>query len=145
MADIWFRLILVFGLLAATLAPLCRIPRAGAEHEVPYRYTVLGYVRDAAGRARAGVTVEVVREKTGLAYQGVTDREGFYVVIVRLGDESAGETLRLRVGGRSVAILAHFDPTDHTRERGTRLDAAGERLVERSPAFAETLRQFLAR
>jgi hypothetical protein len=145
MAGVWFRLILIVGLLAATLAPLCRIPRAGAEHEVPFRYTVLGYVRDAAGRARAGVTVDVVREKTGLTYRGVTDSEGFYVVVMRLGDEGAGETLRLRVGGRSVAILVHFDPADHTRERGTRLDAAGERLVERSPAFAETLRQFLAR
>jgi hypothetical protein len=91
------------------------------------------------------VTVEVVREKTGLAYQGITNGEGFYVVVMRLGDDSAGETLRLQVGGRSVAILARFDPADHTRERGTRLDAAGERLVERSSAFAETLRQFLAR
>jgi hypothetical protein len=132
-------------LALAALSGLLAIPPAPGEHEVPYRYTVLGYVRDGAGQPRAGLTIEVVREKTGLAYRAVTDGQGFYVVIVRLGDQSAGETLRLRAGGANATIVAHFDPADRERERGTQVDVAGERAVERPPAFAETLRQFLAR
>jgi hypothetical protein len=121
------------------------VPPARAEHEVYYRYTVLGYVRDAAGRSREGVPVEVIRERTGLGYRGVTDAAGFYVVVLRLGDESAEETLRLRAGGRALAFHARFDVADHVRERGTRVDMAGDRMTEKPAAFAETLRQFLVR
>lgn len=134
-------IVLALGALHAGAA----VPRARAEHEVHYRYTVLGYVRDAAGRARAGVQVEVVRERTGLGYRGMTDAEGFYVVVVRLGDESAEEALRLRAGSRTLVFHARFDATDHTRERGTRVDVAGDRMTEQPAAFAETLRQFLVR
>lgn len=137
---------LAVGLLALLGAePVAPARRAHAEHEVHYRYTVLGYVRDAAGRPEGGRLVEVVREKTGLAYRGVTDAEGFYVIVVRLGDESAGESLRVRTGGRGLTVAARFDPADRARERGTRVDASGDRLAERPPAFATTLRQFLAR
>jgi hypothetical protein len=136
---------LIVALALAALPVPAAIRPVRAEHEVPYRYTVLGYVRDAAGRPRAGLSIEVAREKTGLAYRAVTDGDGFYVVIMRLGDQSAGETLRLRVGGAVVSILARFDPADRARERGTQVDVAGERIVERPPAFAETLRRFLAR
>jgi hypothetical protein len=133
----------VLGL--AALAALRPVGGAHGEHEVFYRYTVLGYVRDGAGRPRAGLPVEIVREKTGLAYRGLTDGDGFYMLVLRLGDESAGETLRLRMAGVTAAIQARFDPADRSRERGTRVDVAGDRLLERPPAFAETLRQFLAR
>jgi hypothetical protein len=129
----------LMGLLVALLAA----DPGRAEHEVHYRYTVLGYVRDGAGKPRPGVLVEVVREKTGLIYRGMTDEHGFYVIVTRLGDESAGETLRVQVGDRRASIVARFNPEDHSRERGTRVDAAGERLLERSPAFAETLKRFL--
>ena len=67
-----------------------------AEHTVYYRYTVLGYVKEANGTARSGVEVELVREKTGFSYLGETDETGLYVIVARLGDESVGEMLRLR-------------------------------------------------
>ncbi len=109
-----------------------------------YRYTVLGYVKDAAGRVKTGVGVELVREKTGFSYLGETDGMGLYVIVTRLGDESRGESLRVRVAGQSVTITARFDPADHMKERGTRVDFTGGKPVETSPAFAATLRRFLA-
>jgi hypothetical protein len=56
---------------------------------------------------------------------------------------SRGEP-RVRVAGQSVTITARFDPADHTKERGTRVDFTGGKPVETSPAFAATLRRFLA-
>ena len=115
-----------------------------AEHEVFYRYTVLGYVKDGHGKQRTGVDVELVREKTGFSYLGETDASGFYVIVARLGDESAGERLRLRSGGQSITITTRFDPADHLRERGTRVDFVGSRGVETAADFAPTLQRFLA-
>ena len=120
------------------------IPDASlAEHEVYYRYTVLGYVKDAAGGQRPGVAVELVREKTGFSYLAETDHTGLYVIVARLGDESMGESLRVRVAGQSVIITARFDPADHIHERGTRVDFSRGQPVETPPAFAATLRRFL--
>jgi hypothetical protein len=116
---------------------------AAPEHEIYYRYTVLGYVKDAAGKHRPGVQLELVREKTGFSYLGRTDPSGFYVIVARLGDESVGERLRLSAAGRSTTLLARFDPADHVRERGTRVDFVGDRSVETPTAFAATLRRFL--
>lgn len=116
---------------------------ARAEHAVPYRYTVLGYVKDGGGQQRPGVQVEVVREKTGFSYLGETDRSGFYVIVTRLGDESEGERLRLRAADMAATLVARFDPNDHTRERGTRVDLVGRKWVETPAAFAATLKQFL--
>ena len=79
-------------------APWSRSPRprgppsrdARAEHQVSYRYVVLGYVTDAAEPGPSGVRVELRREKTGFSYLGETDADGFYLIVARLGDESAG-------------------------------------------------------
>lgn len=136
----------VAGKCAATLAFVLGFLAAGvsiAEHEIYYRYTVLGYVKDAAGKLRAGVEVELVREKTGFSYVGETDSTGFYVIIARLGDESIGERLRLRAETRSVSIVARFDPADHVRERGTRVDFLAGQPVETPAAFPATLKRFL--
>ncbi len=117
---------------------------AAAEHEVAYRYIVLGYVRDGRGLPVAGRTVELVRDRTGFAYRTGTDDQGFFLVIARLGDESAGETLTLRVGPWSRTITARFDPANHADERGTRVDLEGARFVERAAAFRPTLARYLA-
>jgi hypothetical protein len=116
-----------------------------AEHTVYYRYTVLGYVKDGAGMARPRTMVELVRDKTGLSYRTETDTSGLYVLVARLGDESLGETLRLQVDTRRVTIVARFDPGDHVRERGTRVDFVGETMVETPATFLATLQGFLAR
>lgn len=118
---------------------------AGAEHEVYYRYVVLGYVKDARGKPLTGASLELVRDKTGFSYLGETDEKGFYVIIARLGDESAGETLTLRTGGARLRISARFDPANHTDDRGTRIDLEGARWVERTAWFRSTLANFIGR
>jgi hypothetical protein len=123
--------------LAVAAAP------AVAEHTVYFRYVVLGFVKDGDGKLVRGRAVDVVRDKTGLAYHGETDERGFYVVVLRLGDESAGETLTLRVGNATTTIAARFDPANHTDDRGTRIDVEGRRFVERTSAFRPTLVRFL--
>jgi hypothetical protein len=118
--------------------------RIWAEHQVSYRYVVLGYVTGADNRGRRGVRVELRREKTGFSYLGETDGEGFYVIVARLGDESAGETLQIRVENQAMTLTARFDPDDHTTERGTRVDFTARRPVESPTAFAGTLKRYLA-
>ena len=129
------------------LAPLALVllgalPAAG-EHEIWYRYTVLGYVTDARGQPRAGQRVELVRDRTRFSYVDDTDVDGLYVIIARLGDESAGEPLTLRLGGAIAQVTATFDPTNHTDERGTRVDFDGPRVIERPTAFRATLANFV--
>jgi hypothetical protein len=116
-----------------------------AEHEIYYRYTVLGYVKLEPGKVRPRTEVELVREKTGFPYLAETDETGFYVIVARLGDESAGEKLRLRVAKAITTITARFDPADHVHERGTRVDFIGPRPMETHAAFRATLERFLAR
>ncbi len=138
----------VVGVLAAltVLSTLSYAPaKVSAEHEVQYRYTVLGYVTDANGRPRAGVGLEVTRQKTGFAYQGETDARGLYVIVTRLADESRGERLLVRAGPASLWVTARFQPVDHATERGTRVDFAGDKVMEQAGLFQATLTRFLGR
>ena len=135
------------GALVAVPAPSLPGSPAGvarAEHQVSYRYVVLGYVTDAENRGRRGVRVELRREKTGFSYLGETDADGFYVIVARLGDESAGETLQLRADSQAMTLTARFDPADHATDRGTRVDFTARRPVESPTAFAGTLKRYLA-
>lgn len=140
------RLIALLSLTAllalAALPPA--VPDAGAEHEVSSRYVILGFIKDGRGQPVPAESIEVERDRTGLAYRTDTDDEGFFVVVVRLGDESVGETLTLRVGTRHRRLTARFDPTNHADERGTRMDLEGARFVERAASFRATLARFLA-
>jgi len=131
--------------LAVTLAAgIVGVPRrAGAEHEVYYRFVVLGYVKDASGTPAAHRRVELVRDKTGFAYRNDTDPAGFFVLVARLGDESAGEPLTLRVGSATTRLTARFDPKDHATARGTRIAVVGTNFAEHPSWFASTLTQFL--
>ena len=136
------------GALVAVVAPAPIVPSsisgvARAEHQVSYRYIVLGYVIDAENRGRPGVRVELRREKTGFSYLGETDTNGFYVIVARLGDESAGESLHLRAEGQATTLTARFDPADHATERGTRVDFTARKPVESPTAFAVTLKRYL--
>ncbi len=116
---------------------------AGAEHEVYYRYVVLGFVKDARGTPVAGKQLELMRDKTRFSYLGETDDTGFYLIIARLGDESADESLTLRFGQASTTLTARFDAANHTDDRGTRVDVDGGRFVERAAWFRSTLTQAL--
>ena len=126
------------------IVPGSIVGAARAEHQVSYRYVVLGYVTDAENRGRPGVRVELRREKTGFSYLGETDTDGFYVIVARLGDESAGESLHLRAEGQATTLTARFDPTDHATERGTRVDFTARKPVESPTAFAVTLKRYLS-
>jgi hypothetical protein len=130
--------LVVVGLLGAFGRP------AGSEHEIHYRFIVLGYLKDARGLPQASIPVELVRNKTGFSYLADSDANGFFLIIARLGDESAGETLTLRAGRSATTITARFDPTDHAAHRGTRVDVQGATFQERAAFFAPTLAGFLA-
>jgi len=112
---------------------------AAATHEVYYRYVVLGFVKDARGRAVAGRELVLTRDKTGYAYLGATDAQGFFIVVAQLGDESAGEPLTLAFGQAVARLRATFDPANHRDDRGTRIDLEGATFVERSALFRATL------
>jgi hypothetical protein len=129
-------------MLAVVLVALGAVT-AGAEHRVENRFVVLGYVKDAAGHSLADRGVSVVRDRTGFSYVAETDATGLYVAVTRLGDESAGETLTVRIGGAATRIVARFDPANHREERGTRVDLEGARFVERPAAFRATLARFM--
>jgi uncharacterized protein YeaO (DUF488 family) len=137
------------GLLRAAVGVLLALvlvaPPALAEHEPQFRYTVLGYVKDAGGRPRKGAGLEVIRQKTGLSYKGETDAAGLYVIVTRLADESRGEILLVRAGPASLRVTARLDPADHQHERGTRVDFTGSKVTERPELFAPTLKQFLSK
>ena len=141
-------LVIALG-LAATAAAFLATPvaflatPAAAEHTVYYRYVVLGFVKDAKGKLLSDRVVEVVRDKTGLTYPGRTDDQGLFVIVVRLGDESAGETQTVRVGGAVTTVTARYDPANHVNDRGTRIDLDGARFVERKDAFQPTLARFV--
>jgi len=128
---------------AAALVLLVVLTLAGtpvaAEHEVYYRYVVLGFVKDTKGHAMSGRELELIRDKTGFAYLGATDAQGFFLIIARLGDESAGEDLTLKVGPAATRLRASFDPANHRDDRGTRVDLEGAKFVERSALFRSTL------
>src|SRR6266446_9262629 len=79
---------------------------------------VLGFVKDAAGKPVAGRAIEVVRDKTGFSYLAQTDARGLYVAVTRLGDESAGETLTVKVGTLVRKVTATFDAANHAEDRG---------------------------
>ena len=131
-------------LLLVIVFSLSLVDPVSGEHEVYYRYTVLGYVKDAHGTPLPGVAVSLTREKTGLAYRGQTNATGLYVIVARIGDESAGERLRLAAGDQAVTLVARFDPANPTEERGTRLDFQGGKSVERTDWFLPTLRRVVA-
>ena len=135
---------LALATLGAVLVLTAAGDRAFAEHEVYYRYTVLGYVKDAKGRPVAATRVELVRDKTGLSYDVDTDERGLYVLVVRLGDESAGESLTLSTGKVRTRLTVRFDAGNHQDERGTRVDLEGARWLERSAWFRSTLARVLA-
>jgi hypothetical protein len=138
------RLARLVALVAIVMLVGVPAPPAGGEHVPYFRYIVLGYVKDARGQPVADAGVQLIRDRTGLAYTARTDTAGLFVVIARLGDESAGETLTLRIGDATTRITAHFDPANHVDERGTRVDLEAGRLLERPAWFRPTLAHFLA-
>lgn len=132
------------AVLTVLTAFVCGPGPAVAEHEVQYRFTVVGYVKNAKGQPRAGERVEITRDKTGLAYQAETDAQGLFMVTARLGDEALGETLTVRVGGTRTTVPVRFEAANHHDERGTRVDLEDARWLLRPAWFRSTLARILA-
>jgi hypothetical protein len=118
-------------------------PVTSAEHEVHYRFVVLGYVTDARGHPLPNRPIALIRDKTGFSYVDQTDDDGFYLIISRLGDESVDERLTLTIGTVVTTLTARFDPKNHADDRGTRVDIVAGTPVERAAWFPSTLRNFL--
>lgn len=133
----------VASALVALLATLAGAGAARGEHEVYYRYTVVGYVKDRNGKPLRDTTVHLTRDKTAYRYAEETDDKGFFMIITRLGDESLGETLTVQVGTARTRITTRFDVANRTEERGTRLDLEGGRFIERPAWFRSTLTHVL--
>jgi hypothetical protein len=131
------------GFVAVALVALAG--SAGATHAVDHRYVVLGYVRDAMGRPVPRAAVDVVREKTGLAFEADTDAQGFYLVIVHLHDEDLLDGLAVTAGPATVRVEARFNPLNTRSHRGTRVDFMGDAGHERQEDFARTLDGYLKR
>jgi hypothetical protein len=129
---------LLTGLLAAAS------DHATAEHAVQYRYTVLGYLNDSGGHPLVGRRVQLIRDKTGLAYGTETDETGLYVIVARLGDETLGERLTLGVGDARTSVVVRFEADNDRDERGTRVDLEGLRWLEQPALFRSTLARILA-
>ena len=117
---------------------------AAAEHQVYSRFLVLGYVTDGRGHPVRAEPIKLIRDKTGFSYLAETDDKGFYLIVCRLGDENAGERLTLKIGQVVTRITAQFDPKNHADERGTRVDLAAGKPIERAAWFPSTLRNFLS-
>ena len=133
-----------FGAMAVITLGFIVVGLASATHSPDTRFTVLGFVRDHAGSPMRDRPVQVVRERTGLAFRGKSDGAGFYVVVVWVRDEDRGDRLRVETGGASLVVLAMFDPSDRKTERGTRVDFTGSHAVERREAFRATLDRWLS-
>jgi hypothetical protein len=102
-------------------------------------------VTNAEGRGLSGERVTVRRRLTGLGYQARTEADGFYLVVLHMHDEDEGDRLTIGAIGVTGQIVARYDVTDKKVERGTRVDIRPGGLVEDQPAFAATLRAFIAR
>lgn len=134
------------GLIAgAVLAILFLATPAASTHEIDHRYLVVGYVQEGSGQAIPRSRVRLVREKTGLSHETMTERDGFYLLIVHLHDDDAGDALEITAGRAQVRIRAWFRAEDAARHRGTRLDFVGGQARERSDLFHETFAGYLAR
>ena len=133
------------AVVIAAVMVLVPVAPGWATHAVDHRYVVIGYVRDGAGQPLAGTLVRVMRERTGLPYETETGFDGLYVAIVHLHDEDLFDALDVTAGHVSIRIEARFEPLDHRRPRGTRVDFTPTRAVERHEAFAQTLDAYLKR
>jgi hypothetical protein len=131
--------------VALALVVMLAASPSTATHQPDHRFLVVGFVTDAAGQPVSAARVVVTRLKTGLEHPTTTERDGFFLVVLHLHDEDEGERLGVDLRGVKGEVRVRFDARDKKVERGTRVDARADRLVENRSAFAETLRAYLSR
>jgi len=119
---------MAFALLGLLLAPVAVAP-ARAEHEIYYRYVVLGFVKDAQGRRwRARAAADPRQDR--LLVPGADRRRRLLPDRRASRRRERGESLTLRAGTIATRLVAAFDPANHTEHRGARVDLEGTRFVE---------------
>lgn len=92
-----------------------------ATHEADHRYTVSGYVRDAAGTPLSGLNI-TLEHKGGEKKIRVTDRRGYYEVLFHLHDDNAGDEVIVAVGNETKKLTVAFDPEDRFTDRRGQVD-----------------------
>ena len=107
--------------LVATVLLLVHAGWAIAEHEPDHRYTVRGYVRDAVGKPKEGVSV-VAEHQGGTKESVKTDRRGYYEIRFHLHDSNRGDEVIVTADGETKKLTVEFDPNDKTTWRIGQVD-----------------------
>jgi len=92
-----------------------------AEHEADHRYTVKGYVRDAAGKPKGAVAV-VAEHKSGGKKSATTDKRGYYEIRFHLHDANKGDEVTVTAEGEVKKVSVDLILEDHVTERIGRVD-----------------------
>lgn len=121
-------------LIAAFMLMSMLVATAWAEHEADHRYTVEGFVLDAAENPRSDVKVVVTADE-GLLGRTVTDRRGFYQVQLHLHNTDLGKKLTVKAGEQETEIEVMFDPGDRETARVHDLNFIGARTTQSDLGF----------
>ncbi len=101
--------------------PLLLPANSFAEHEANHRFLVSGYIRDSAGKALGGSSVEF-EHKGGEKKKVSANRDGYYETRFHLHDENLGDTIIVVASGVTKKIKVEFDLGDEISFRGASLD-----------------------
>jgi len=87
-----------------------------AEHTPEHRFTISGYVYDAAGKSVPGAVV--IKDASG-GVLGSTEAggSGYYSIQLHLHDSDAGKKLLIETEAGKKELIAKFNPNDKTTER----------------------------
>jgi hypothetical protein len=88
-----------------------------ATHEADHRFTVEGFVCDAAGKGSANVDVLVKDTKISYGQIVKTDGDGYYKATFHLHNENLGDPLFVEAKGEQQNHKIQFDPKDLETER----------------------------
>ena len=95
---------------------------ASATHRVDERFTVWGRVTDADGAPVAGQRVDVIVAAGKQSARLRTDAEGWYRKVLAVDNDGLGKVFDVQVARQVRHVKVQFDPDDHVKERGTRVD-----------------------
>jgi hypothetical protein len=87
-----------------------------AEHTPEHRYTISGYVYDAAGKPVPGTVV--IKDPTG-GVLGSTEAggSGYYNIQLHFHDSDAGRTVLVESEAGKKELIVKYNPNDRTTER----------------------------
>lgn len=91
--------------------------------KVEHGFIVYGYVRDAGGKALAGLDVQAKPLKEH-AHPGSakTNTEGYYEIFLHLHNEDSGTKIIVSAGKAQKEITASYDPNDKVTKRQAAVD-----------------------